>query len=478
MSDTVEYVIRLKDQLSSGLDKAKVSADHLNESMNHAQEAAKLLVEAFAIEKVVEFGKASFEAFEKAQASAVRLGAAVEAVGGNAESIKELREQAEALEQTGIFSHVATEQAQTMALQFGLSTEQVHKSMASIEDFAAATHMSLEEAEHAVLLGVNGMGRGLKAHGIELHHTGDRTKDLLDITSQLQNRFEGMGSVIASTTVEGKMAQFENRIESIKERIGKHLAEAFMKVMPYVEKFINGISTVVSFLEEHKDILLVVAAAIGSVAAAMLTVTIATKAWAIAQGILNAVLELNPYIAIATAIIAIGGAIYEAYQRFEKFRAIMDGLGAVIMKGIFPIFKALGEVIAGLFNPSMIAKGANDMISALKNIGQSGGLTGIFATGYMDSIRESRAMKAAEANAPKVKAAHGVAGAIPSDSTGGKGGTIVGNKSLVITFNIKEFGKIDIHNSNLTGSATQIKQQITRAMLEAVNDGQVAFNGL
>lgn len=59
-------------------------------------------------------------------------------------------------------------------------------------------------------------------------------------------------------------------------------------------------------------------------------VTLATKAWAAAQWLLNAALEGNPIVLIVTALIALGAAIYLAYTHSKTFRnAIEDVWKAV-----------------------------------------------------------------------------------------------------------------------------------------------------
>ena len=57
---------------------------------------------------------------------------------------------------------------------------------------------------------------------------------------------------------------------------------------------------------------------------AMIVSTIATEGLAAAMGILNAVMELNPFVLIATLVIAIGAALYYAYTHSETFRKAVD----------------------------------------------------------------------------------------------------------------------------------------------------------
>lgn len=54
----------------------------------------------------------------------------------------------------------------------------------------------------------------------------------------------------------------------------------------------------------------------------------ATKAWAAAQWLLNAAMDANPFILITTAVVAVGVAIWQAYEHSETFRHGLQAIGA------------------------------------------------------------------------------------------------------------------------------------------------------
>lgn len=74
--------------------------------------------------------------------------------------------------------------------------------------------------------------------------------------------------------------------------------------------------------------------------------TIATKAWSVAQWLLNAAMTANPIGIIIAAIVAVVGAIIWAYNEFDTFRAIIDGLGATFVKVFDSIWRYLKLVFA------------------------------------------------------------------------------------------------------------------------------------
>lgn len=70
---------------------------------------------------------------------------------------------------------------------------------------------------------------------------------------------------------------------------------------------------------------------------ALVSGEIFTKAWAAAQKVFNLVMEANPAILIAGAVIALGLALYAAYQKSETFREVV--------KKAFDIVKGAAEAV-------------------------------------------------------------------------------------------------------------------------------------
>ncbi|MDX3294604.1 replication protein [Streptomyces scabiei] len=66
--------------------------------------------------------------------------------------------------------------------------------------------------------------------------------------------------------------------------------------------------------------------------AAILIGTAVTNGFAIAQGLLNAVMALNPFVLVAIALVALGAALVIAYKKSDTFRAIVQGAFQAIAK--------------------------------------------------------------------------------------------------------------------------------------------------
>ena len=109
------------------------------------------------------------------------------------------------------------------------------------------------------------------------------------------------------------------------------------------DTFINVMGSTITFITEHKQLISDLGIAIGVVTGAMILLNIQQKAvaagglitfiktaitsttlWSTATGILNGIMALNPFVAIALAIGALIGVIVLAYRNSETFRNIVQ----------------------------------------------------------------------------------------------------------------------------------------------------------
>lgn len=110
---------------------------------------------------------------------------------------------------------------------------------------------------------------------------------------------------------------------------------------------------------------------------------------------LNFVMNLNPYVLIATSVAALGAAITVAYKKSEKFRAVVAGLGALAQEVFAVIREAVGSFVQG-----WEALKDGDVAGALQGFaqgihksnpiglifGEGARLGGAFMKGYKDSL--------------------------------------------------------------------------------------------
>jgi len=252
---------------------------------NQFKQLGTTLIAAFGVYQINAFAKSSFEAFSAAELSARKLNSAIGAVGGTQEQYKKLLEQSSALQKKSIFSHQEIEGAQALATQFGFTYDTVSKLIPVISDFASATGQDLYSALESVLRGVEGQARGLKVYGIETKHTGDQQKDLLQITDQLTTKFRGQAEIVAGTAL-GAQKQLGNEWMTMKETIGKLLAEGLLPVM-------KSLTNLVAPTDKTSDSIKTFAKWTGIATVALVTGYVAAKADILIKKIWTTVTEIS-----------------------------------------------------------------------------------------------------------------------------------------------------------------------------------------
>lgn len=79
---------------------------------------------------------------------------------------------------------------------------------------------------------------------------------------------------------------------------------------------------------------------------ASLAAAAATRAWAAAVWVFNAAMDANPITLIVIGLVALGVALYEAYQHFGPFRAIVDDVGRALKTGFVDSLHAVKIAVA------------------------------------------------------------------------------------------------------------------------------------
>jgi phage-related minor tail protein len=146
----------------------------------------------------------------------------------------------------------------------------------------------------------------------------------IDVFQELGDTFKGSLAANADTAA-GRMAIMQNSIIEAKESVGYAL-------LPALEALTGVFQKLAPFIQDNADIIgktvLVVGALTGAVmlaGAAVKAYETITKAMAIAQGLLNAVMAMNPIALVVIAIAALTAAFVLAYQHSETFRNIVTG---------------------------------------------------------------------------------------------------------------------------------------------------------
>lgn len=127
-----------------------------------------------------------------------------------------------------------------------------------------------------------------------------------------------------------KFQMFKNRINDLAISLGEVL-------LPAVESFLNVLTPVISFLKEHKEIVVALTGLIGGLAAAYITwkaatlaITIAQSAATAAQWLFNAALFACPLTWIVVAIMAVVAAVWLLVTHWKEvagaLKAVWDAI--------------------------------------------------------------------------------------------------------------------------------------------------------
>lgn len=150
---------------------------------------------------------------------------------------------------------------------------------------------------------------------------------------QMEKEF-GQSALDASTGAAASMNRFNNTMLSVKKTISED-------VLPPFINFLNELGKGFKWILENKDIFFPIAAGIGAV-------VIITQGWAVAQGILNSVMAVNPIIALVGFIIFLGVLIYNIVKKYEGWGNSMKGLWEIIKGWVtlnLLVWKEFGETI-------------------------------------------------------------------------------------------------------------------------------------
>lgn len=207
---------------------------------------------AFSVEKAIEFGKACVNAFAEAELNAKKLQTAVGVNGGVQADFEKLIAQSEELQKKSIFSDDAVQKAQTAALQFGLTADEVERLLPIVVDFASATGQDLNSAMEAVLKSTEGGARGLKQYGISVDENLTGSGKLAQVTDELSKKFQGQAEIVAGTTA-GGFELLKNKIGDLQENMGGFLSDLGSGAATLAAFALNGFKPLSDAITETND---------------------------------------------------------------------------------------------------------------------------------------------------------------------------------------------------------------------------------
>lgn len=369
MGNVLEFYLKMKDMMSSGIAKAasvaKTSFKQIEGYINNATSANKKFGDSFDnVDRKIKSTSSSLGGWVRnigiaaAATAALSFGTgSVKAAmdfGATKESFKVLTGSDKTgnamagdlnkLQQDTILGPEVFKSAQTM-LGFGIAADKVMPTIKMLGDVSmgnadkmssltlafsqvqAAGRLTGQDLLQFINAGFNPLNEISKQTGLSIGElkkkmeggaiSADMVTKAFEAATGKGGLFNGMMAKLADTPF-GKLKQLEGQFEALKIKVGETL-------MPVAELFMK----LAGFMMEHIEIVLVIAGAWASY-------TAITKAAAVAQGVLNAIMAINPIILIIAAIIAlIGWIIYMV----KTNKAWGDSL-----KAIWEMIKAFGAL--------------------------------------------------------------------------------------------------------------------------------------
>ena len=186
----------------------------------------KNLAGALSIAAVADFGRRSVQAFAEAEAAQNQLSDAFARFPRLSDtSLSALRAlNDELMRKTGV-DNDAIASGQAVLAQFELTGQQIEDITPLLVDYALKTGKELPDAARAIGKATMGSTRALKELGISYKSTGDRAKDLANVTALLQDKVGGFAAQEA-TTAEGQLRRLDTTMGELQESVGAALAPA------------------------------------------------------------------------------------------------------------------------------------------------------------------------------------------------------------------------------------------------------------
>lgn len=261
MAEDVRYEVHLDgvDKFERGLSGMKHHADVLHETMG---ELKKGLVEFFAIEKMIEWGKEAFNAFTEANIASAQLDATLKSTAGAAGiSRKELDELSESLSKHSLFTNEAVTSMQSLLLTFtSISKDVIPGAQQAIADMSAKmgtdlkgtaiqVGKALQDPIHGIAalhrVGVN-FSEGQKSVIKSLVDTGKTAEAQRLILKELNTEFGGS----AQAAAEANPLQFmKNQAEEMLEKVGGAISKLMVDIRPIVDVLLDSFGEIIDIME-------------------------------------------------------------------------------------------------------------------------------------------------------------------------------------------------------------------------------------
>ena len=310
-------------------------------------------------------------------------------LGGNQQEAQKLLDTLKEMANTTPYEATDLVKATQKMMAFGISADDSLKYLNMLGDIAMGDANKMDSltlafsqisaSGRASMEDINQMiDQGFNPLTIIAEKTGESMGDLRDRVSAGGVSFEEIAGAFQTATSEGgtfyqsmdKASQTTNgKISSLKDAFNSALGSMTESLLPFVTEAVNGFTKLANWFanldENGKRVVLIlagIAMAIGPVVSIIGTLikvgsgikslvtiikswNVVTKLMTVAQGALNAVMNMNPISLIVIAIVALIAIIVVLWNKCEWFR---EGVMTVI-NAIWGAIQSVGSFIMGVF---------------------------------------------------------------------------------------------------------------------------------
>jgi hypothetical protein len=503
MADVVEYIVKLKDDMSASISNLTKHTEHLNKTVEHTQnvvhELRNVFFELFAAQKVIEFIGESTKAFSENREASAQLAATIKstnnAMGLSSEA---LEQQSKALAKTSMYEDGAITRTQALLGTFtNIKGVIFTDAMPAIVNLSAKMKTDLQSSAIQVGKALNDPIKGitaLKRVGVSfsesqqnviksLVETGQVAKAQQMIIKELNTEFGG--SAAAARGAATPFERIKHDIRPIIEEIGGVFVKLQEKIMPVFENVMGFIEKLIS-----NPVI------IGAVDRIYKTFT---NLFGFLQGKFEKVFESvggfmptleKVFEFVATLFDTIETAYEQIYTALEPiisivmsvFKTIFDYMmkHLPVIEGMFAFLgktlKVVADVLVFVLKPILlVVKGVIEGIIWMLDKMMTGVEWVMRKAGLIKNNLPST-VKSAAKKSETAKGGGGGAGGLglnapPTEMSAGK---VTDTKPTIINITMGSLvNTFTVGVTNLQEGSAKVREEILKAMISAVNDSQV-----
>jgi hypothetical protein len=215
-------------------------------------------------------------------------------------------------------------------------------------DISAATGKPLQSISDALAKGYAGNTTALGRLVPGISKAAMASKDMSKITAELARKTGGSAARAAATEA-GQMAIATDQMHEAEEAIGAGL-------LPVMAALAGILKTVAEWVQRNTTVVLVLVGVIAALAAAILVVNVAMKAYAAAQALVtaaqwawNVAMDANPIGLIILAIAAVVVGLILLWKNSSKVRALLTSMWSAIASAARACWAAISSAAAAVW---------------------------------------------------------------------------------------------------------------------------------